>query len=116
MVCLQAVQFPFTSARLDLMASRSIVNSVSSMCLERFFVCCPDSGDHLHTMSAAQLAAAMLAQPGQLAEMLTHERTGADQHASAVARFVGAEAASLRLGDIAELQAAYGDVAVAVLS
>ena len=58
----------------------------------------------LRIVSSEELASAMLNPPGTLIPDI--KRTGGAQHPAA-ARFVHAEAAGLRIGDIAELRAAY---------
>ena len=71
----------------------------------------PGDTGHRIKLSAEQLSAAMLAHPGQLGELLSSElgRVITDEVG---AHFMHAEAASLRLGDISQLQAAYRDVAL----
>lgn len=72
-----------------------------------------ETGDRT-ALSAEQLSAAMLAHPGQLAEMLSSE-LGRVVSNGLGAHFMHAEATSLRLGDISQLQAAYRDVALQLL-
>lgn len=67
------------------------------------------TADILGSREASQIAAAMLAKPGQLSELLLQERPAARESSTAM-RFMFAEAANLRVGEIAELQSAYREL------
>lgn len=65
--------------------------------------------DPLRSLEAPQIAAAMLAKPGQLSELLLGDYLG-DRRDATAARFMFADEASLRVGEIAELQSAYREL------